>query len=137
VKKFWSLIVGVAVGAAVSLCAGFIQSDRTTFDGRTVYYGVPLAVAIIIGVVLWLNRNFQSRLPGVGMLLAWIAVTWQFAGETSSGDIGLAPSDNSSVYLVVCALSLGIAVAAPVLKPLRSESFEQTHQQLMHGNYSE
>ena len=71
------------------------------------------------------------------MLLAWIAVTWQFAGETSSGDIGLAPSDNSSVYLVVCALSLGIAVAAPVLKPLRSESFEQTHQQLMHGNYSE
>ena len=136
-KKFWSLIVGVAVGAAVSLCAGFIQSDRTTLDGRTVYYGVPLAVAIIIGVVLWLNRNFQSRLPGVGMLLAWIAVTWQFAGETSSGDIGLAPSDNSSVYLVVCALSLGIAVAAPVLKPLRSESCEQTHQQLMHGNYSE
>ena len=136
-KKFWALIVGVAVGAAVSLCAGFIQSDRTIFDGRTIYYGVPLAVTIIIGVVLWLNRNFQSRLPGMGMLLAWIAVTWQFAGETSSGDIGLAPSDNSSVYLVVCALSLGIAVAAPVLKPLHSEMIEAGYQSRVHGIDSE
>ena len=136
-KKLWSLVVGLGVGAVVSVCAGFVQADRINFQGHKVYYGVPLAVAIVVGFLLLLNRHFQSRWPGVGVLLTWVAVTWRFTQESSSGDVGFIPSANANAYLIAGSLCVGIACASPLLKSLRSESFDQTYPQPINGNNSE
>lgn len=136
-KKFWAPIVGLLVGLAFSVCAGFVQADRMTVQQHKVYFGVPLAVGIMVGLLMWLNRLMQSRLPGFGVLLAWVVTTWQFTAETPSGDIGLVPATNSNAYLIAGSLCLGIAAAAPILRPLHSQTFEQTYQHLTHWNENE
>lgn len=136
-KKLLALVLGMAVGTVTAVCAGFIQADRTTFNGQTVDYGVPLAVVIVVGMVMWLNRYFQSRLAGVGFSLAWLATTWQLGVETSGGDLALMPVANSHVYLLAGSVFLGIAAAAPVMRPLRNEFFQPNVQPLAHRNDSE
>jgi len=137
VKKLWALFVGIVVGAAVSICAGFVQGDRSFVLGHKIYYGVPLAVAIVVGVLVWLNRFFQSRLPGVGILLAWVLVTWQLSIETFSGDLGLMPAVNANGYLIAGSLCLGVAAAAPIFRPLQNEFVQPRYQSLQHGDESE
>lgn len=136
-KKLWALFIGLIVGAAISMCAGFVQGDRTVVHGHQVYYGVPLSVAIVAGVLLWLNRFFQSRVPGVGILVAWVLVTWQLTVETFGGDIGLVPAVNVNAYLIAASLCLGVAAAAPIFRPLQNEFIQPLYQSLEHGDESE
>jgi len=120
-KGFRGLIVGVALGAVVSMMAGFVQSDRTVYQGHHVYYGVPLAVMLVVGVLLWLNRVFGSRMAGIGVLVAWLFVTWQLARTTSGGDLVIAPSTNAHVYLIAGSLCLGIASSLPAMRQLSNQ----------------
>jgi hypothetical protein len=136
VKKFSALLVGLMAGIPISVCAGFVQGDRTPLNGHTVYYGVPLAIVIIAAALLWLNRFFQSRFAGVGVLVAWMIVTWQLATETSGGDLALVPVSHSHVYIIAGSVSLGIGVTWPVLRPVRSKISEQMYPLAVHGNDS-
>jgi nitrate reductase gamma subunit len=136
VKKLWTLVVGFVVGTAISVCAGFVQGDRTQYQGHTVYYGVPLAIVILVATLLWLNRLFQSRFAGVGVLVSWMLVTWQLATETSGGDLALVPVSHSHVYIIAGSVSLGIGVTWPVLRPVRSKISEQMYPLAVHGNDS-
>jgi nitrate reductase gamma subunit len=133
-KKLWALLSGFVVGTAISVCAGFVQGDRTQIQGHTVYYGVPLAIVILIGTLLWLNRFFQSRLAGVGFLVSWMLMTWQLATETSGGDMGLVPSSHSHFYIVAGSVCLGIGVTWPVLRPVRPIFMEPDYPLTAHGN---
>jgi len=136
VKKLSALLVGLMAGIPISVCAGFVQGDRTPLNGHTVYYGVPLAIVIIAAALLWLNRFFQSRFAGVGVLVAWMIVTWQLATETSGGDLALVPASHSHVYIIAGSVCLGIATTWPVLRPVHSMFPEQVHPPTTHGNDS-
>jgi predicted tellurium resistance membrane protein TerC len=136
VKIFWALLVGFFVGTAISVCAGFVQADRTQYQGHTVYYGVPLAIVILVATLLWLNRLFQSRFAGVGVLVAWMIATWQLATETADGDLGLVPASHSHVYMIAGSVCLGIGATWPVLRPVRAVVSDQSYPLAMHGNES-
>jgi hypothetical protein len=134
VKRVWALVVGLIVGTVISVCAGFVQGDRTPLNGHTLYYGVPLAIVIIGATLLWLNRFFQSRFAGIGVLIAWMIVTWQLATETSGGDLGLVPASHSHVYIIAGSVCLGIVTTWPVLRPVHSILLEQVELPTNHGN---
>jgi len=137
VKKFLALVVGLIVGSATSVCAGFVQGDRTQVQGHTVHYGVPLAIAILIATLLWLNRFFQSRFAGVGVLISWMLITWQLATETSGGDMGLVPSSHSHFYIIAGSVCLGIGITWPVMRLVRPLISEQVRPQSAYGNDSD
>ena len=111
------------------MAAGFVQGDRFHLGTQPIYYGVALAVAMLMGVLLWLNRFFQSRFAGLGMLLAWVVTTWQLATTTFGGDLALSPSTNANAYLVGGSLCIGIAAAAPIMRL----DFQGRHQ-VMNGS---
>ena len=115
-KKMIALSAGFAAGILGSTLAGFIHADRRVVQTHTIYFGVPLAIAILVGLLLWLNRYFQSRLAGIGFLLAWIVVTYRLAIEGFDGDMILSYTTYTSAYLVGAAVLLGVASS---LKPLR------------------
>ena len=120
-KRFRGLVVGVVLGSVVSMMAGFVQSDRTITHGHHVYYGVPLAVMLVVGVILWLNRIFASRFAGFGVIIAWLVVTWQLARTTSGGDLVIMPSANAHIYLIACSLCLGMASSLPPMRQLTNQ----------------
>jgi len=132
--KIWALLVGLIVGVIFSFGTGFVQADRMRLQGHTVYYGVPLAVAILVTVLIWLNRHFQSRLPGAGTLLGWIVATWQLTIETSGGDLGLVPALHVNAYLIAGSLCLGMAAAAPIFRPLNDDLIQSMQHPLVPGN---
>jgi len=121
-KRIRGLVVGMVLGAIVAMVAGFVQSDRTINQGHHVYYGAPLAVALMVGVLLWFNRLFGSRFAGIGVLISWLLVTWQLATTTSGGDLVITPSTNAHIYLIACSLCLGIASSLPAMRQVGKQA---------------
>ena len=109
---------GFMAGVFGSTLAGFVHADRRIVQSQLIYFGVPLAIAILVGLLLLLNRYFQTRLAGLGFLLAWIVVTCKLAVESSDGDIILSYTTFTSAYLVGAAVLLGIASSLRPLRPL-------------------
>lgn len=116
-NRISALAAGFVAGIFGSALAGFVHADRGFVKLQAIYFGVPLAIAILVGLLLLLNRYFQTRLAGLGFLLAWIIVTYKFAIEGFDGDLILSYTTFTSAYLVGAAVLLGVASS---LKPLRS-----------------
>ena len=115
-NKLIALVAGFASGIFGSTIAGFVHADRRVVQSHIIYFGVPLAIAILVGFLLLLNRYFQTRIAGLGFLLAWIVVTCKLAVESFDGDMVLSYTNFTSAYLVGSAVLLGVASS---LKPLR------------------
>ena len=116
-NRISALAAGFVAGIFGSTLAGFVHADRGFVQLQAIYFGVPLAIAVLVGLLLLLNRYFQTRIAGLGFLLAWIIVTYKLAIEGFDGDLILSYTTFTSAYLVGAAVLLGVASS---LRPLRS-----------------
>jgi len=117
-NRLIAFAAGFFAGIFGSTVAGFVHAHRGIVQSQMIYFGVPLAIAILVGLLLLLNRYFQTRLAGLGFLLAWIVVTCKLAIESSDGDLILSYTTFTSAYLVGAAVLLGIASSLKPLRPL-------------------
>ena len=62
--KLRIVLFSAIVGAFVSIIAGFAHADRIVILGIRVPYGLVLSLSICLLTILWLNRQFQTRLAG-------------------------------------------------------------------------
>lgn len=117
-NRLIAFAAGFFAGIFGSTVAGFVHAGRGVAQSQIIYFGVPLAIAILVGSLLLLNRYFQTRLAGLGFLLAWIVVTCKLAVESFDGDLILSYTTFTSAYLVGAAVLLGIASSLRPLRPL-------------------
>jgi hypothetical protein len=129
--KLRVLIGSVLVSAAISVVAGFAQANRVVIFGIKIPYGLPLALALCILSVLWLNRFFGTRFAGLIFLVIWVITTLQFAIESPGGDLVLSATWYSSAYVIVGAI---LVSATAVLPPMRTGALEtrQTQDTVAH-----
>ena len=106
-----------AVGAFISLVAGFAHADRIVILGIRIPYGLVLALSICVLTVLWLNRQFQTRLAGTVFLVTWILVTLRMAIESENGDLIFTVTWYSTAYIIAGAIVLSMAAVLPVMRP--------------------
>lgn len=126
--KLRIVLLSSAVGAFVSAIAGFAHADRVLFAGIRIPYGLLLALSLCILAILWLNRQFQTRLAGTAFAVIWVLVTLRMGIESSSGDLVFTVTWYSSAYLIAGAILLSMTAVLPVMRlpkqtdPTNSES---------------
>ena len=105
------------VGVFVSVVAGFAHADRIMIRGIPIRYGLFLALSICVLTVLWLNRQFQTRLAGTVFVVTWILVTLRMAIESTNGDLIFMVTWYSTTYIIAGAIVLSMAAVLPVMRP--------------------
>jgi hypothetical protein len=123
-SKPWIVLISSITGLLISLVAGFAHADRITIFGISIPFGLVLALGICILALLWLNRQFQTRLAGTTFAVVWVLVTLRMGIESPSGDLVLSATWYSTVYLVGGAILLSMAAVLPVMRPLVEQSPE-------------
>ena len=104
------------VSVFVSVIAGFAHADRIVFLGVRVPYGLVLALSICVLTILWLNRQFQTRLAGTVFLVVWVLVTLRMAIESDNGDLVFTVTWYSTSYILAGAILLSMSAVLPAMR---------------------
>jgi hypothetical protein len=104
------------VGLFVSTIAGFAHADRIVMAGIRIPYGLFLALSICVLTLLWLNRQFQTRLAGTVFLVMWVLVTLRLAIESINKDLVFTVTWYSTAYIIAGAILLSMTAILPALR---------------------
>ena len=111
------LLVGIAVGAFVSVIAAFAQSAELFVQSHRIFIGIPLAILLVLLTELWLAQQLQTQLASVGVVISWATSTFVMSQATSNGDYALLKGSTSAhYYLLIGAVVLG---GAATMRPLK------------------
>ena len=118
--KLRTVLFSALAGLFVSAVAGFAHADRIVISGVRIPYGLVLALSICVLTILWLNRQFQTRLAGTVFLVIWVLVTLRMAIESANKDLVLTVTWYSTSYIIVGAILLSMAAVIPAMRqPLK------------------
>ena len=118
------VLISAIFGVFISLVAGFAQADRIIILGIRIPYGLLLSLSICFLTILWLNRQFQTRLAGTVFIVSWVLITLRMAIESENGDLVFTVTWYSTTYIIAGAILLSMAA---VLPPMRlSDSYQQS-----------
>ncbi len=115
--KLRIVLFSAVIGAFVSIIAGFAHADRIVILGIRVPYGLVLSLSICLLAILWLNRQFQTRLAGTVFTVIWVLITLRMAIESGNGDLVFTVTWYSTSYIIAGAVLLSMAA---VLLPCAS-----------------
>ena len=127
--KLRIVLISAVVGVFVSLIAGFSHADRIVILGIKIPYGLALSLSICFLTILWLNRQFQTRLAGTVFLVAWVLVTLRMAIESETGDLIFTVTWYSTAYIIAGAVLLSMAAVLPAMR-LSTMQISETSQQI-------
>lgn len=127
--KLRIVLISAIVGVFVSLIAGFAHADRIVILGIRIPYGLVLSLSICFLSILWLNRQFQTRLAGTVFLVAWVLVTLRMAIESETGDLIFTVTWYSTTYIIAGAVLLSMAAVLPAMR-LSKMQISETSQQI-------
>jgi hypothetical protein len=127
--KLRIVLISAVVGVFVSLIAGFAHADRIVILGINIPYGLALSLSICFLTILWLNRQFQTRLAGTVFLVAWVLVTLRMAIESETGDLIFTVTWYSTAYIIAGAILLSMAAVLPAMR-LSTMQISETSQQI-------
>ncbi len=114
--KLRIVLFSAFVGAFVSIIAGFAHADRIVFLGIRVPYGLVLSLSICLLTILWLNRQFQTRLAGTVFTVIWVLITLRMAIESGNGDLVFTVTWYSTSYIIAGAVLLSMATVLPAMR---------------------
>ena len=114
--KLRIVMFSALVSVFVSVVAGFANADRIVFLGVRVPYGLVLALSICVLTILWLNRQFQTRLAGTVFLVVWVLVTLRMAIESDNGDLVFTVTWYSTSYILAGAILLSMSAVLPAMR---------------------
>ena len=114
--KLRVVLFSAIAGAFVSLIAGFAHADRIVILGIRVPYGLVLSLSICFLTVLWLNRQFQTRLAGTVFTVIWVLITLRMAIESENGDLIFTVTWYSTSYIIAGAILLSMAAVLPPMR---------------------
>jgi hypothetical protein len=118
--KLRTVLFSALAGLFVSAVAGFAHADRIVISGVRIPYGLVLALSICVLTILWLNRQFQTRLAGTVFLVVWVLVTLRMAIESANKDLVLTVTWYSTSYIIAGAILLSMAAVIPAMRqPLK------------------
>jgi hypothetical protein len=118
--KLRTVLFSALAGLFVSAVAGFAHADRIVISGVRIPYGLVLALSICVLTILWLNRQFQTRLAGTVFLVIWVLVTLRMAIESANKDLVLTVTWYSTSYIIAGAILLSMAAVIPAMRqPLK------------------
>ncbi len=114
--KLRIVLFSAIVGAFVSIIAGFAHADRIVILGIRVPYGLVLSLSICLLTILWLNRQFQTRLAGTVFTVIWVLITLRMAIESGNGDLVFTVTWYSTSYIIAGAALLSMAAVLPAMR---------------------
>jgi len=114
--KLRIVLFSAIVGAFVSIIAGFAHADRIVILGIRVPYGLALSLSICLLTILWLNRQFQTRLAGTVFTVIWVLITLRMAIESGNGDLVFTVTWYSTSYIIAGAILLSMAAVLPAMR---------------------
>lgn len=114
--KLQIVLLSTPAGLFVSVITGFAHADRITVAGVRVPYGLFLALSICVLTILWLNRQFQTRLAGTVVLVIWVLVTLRMAMESTNGDLIFTVTWYSTTYIIAGAILLSMTAVLPSMR---------------------
>ena len=114
--KLRIVIFSAVIGAFVSIIAGFAHADRIVILGIRVPYGLVLSLSICLLTILWLNRQFQTRLAGTAFTVSWVLITLRMAIESGNGDLVFTVTWYSTSYIIAGAVLLSMAAVLPAMR---------------------
>ena len=115
--KLRSWLPGFLVGLLVSAIAGFVHADRIKIADQPIYFGLVLAPLLLLATQRWIMQNYRNRVSGIAFFVAWLFVSVRLAIPNSGGDLAMAASWFSTVYLGITALVLSMSmVISPKVK---------------------
>lgn len=126
--KLWIVLISAMVGIFVSIVAGFAHADRIVILGTRVPYGLFLSLSICLLTILWLNRQFQTRLAGTVFTVSWVLVTLRMAIESGNGDLIFTVTWYSTAYVIGGAVLLSIAAVLPAMRHPTMQTSEMSQQ---------
>jgi hypothetical protein len=115
-RKLQIVLQSAVSSIFVSLLAGFAHADRVLIQGIRIPYGLFLALSICVLTILWLNRQFQTRLAGTVFLVIWVLVTLRLAIESTNGDLIFTVTWYSTSYIIAGAILLSMTAVIPVMR---------------------
>ena len=121
--KLRIVLFSAIVGAFVSIIAGFAHADRIVILGIRVPYGLVLSLSICLLTILWLNRQFQTRLAGTVFTVSWVLITLRMAIESGNGDLVFTVTWYSTSYIIAGAILLSTTAVLPAMR-LPSKSLQ-------------
>jgi hypothetical protein len=65
--------------------------------------------------LLWLNREFQTRLAGTVFTVVWVLVTLRMAVESANKDLVFSVTWYSTAYIIAGAILLSMTAVLPVM----------------------
>jgi len=127
--KLRIVLFSALAGVFVSMVAGFAHADRVRVTGVQIPYGLFLALSVCFLVILWLNRQFQTRLAGTVFLVIWVLVTVRMAMESANGDLIFTVTWYSTSYIIAGAILLSMtAVLPPMRLPVKTpQALPESH----------
>ena len=114
--KLRIVLFSAIVGAFVSIIAGFAHADRIVILGIRVPYGLVLSLSICLLTILWLNRQFQTRLAGTVFTVIWVLITLRMAIESGNGDLVFTVTWYSTSYIIAGAVLLSMEAVLPAMR---------------------
>jgi hypothetical protein len=114
--KLRIVLFSAIVGAFVSIIAGFAHADRIVILGIRVPYGLVLSLSICLLTILWLHRQFQTRLAGTVFTVIWVLITLRMAIESGNGDLVFTVTWYSTSYIIAGAVLLSMAAVLPAMR---------------------
>ena len=114
--KLRIVLFSAIVGAFVSIIAGFAHADRLVIAGIRIPYGFVLSLSICLLTILWLNRQFQTRLAGTVFTVSWVLITLRMAIESANGDLVFTVTWYSTSYIIAGAILLSMAAVLPAMR---------------------
>jgi len=114
--KLRIVIFSAVIGAFVSIIAGFAHADRIVILRIRVPYGLVLSLSICLLTILWLNRQFQTRLAGTVFTIIWVLITLRMAIESGNGDLVFTVTWYSTSYIIAGAVLLSMAAVLPAMR---------------------
>jgi hypothetical protein len=114
--KLRIVLFSAIVGAFVSIIAGFAHADRLVIAGIRIPYGLVLSLSICLLTILWLNRQFQTRLAGTVFTVSWVLITLRMAIESGNGDLVFTVTWYSTSYIIAGAILLSMAAVLPAMR---------------------
>jgi len=115
-RKLQIVLLSAVSSIFVSFLAGFAHADRVLIQGIRIPYGLFLALGICVLTILWLNRQFQTRLAGTVFLVIWVLVTLRLAIESANKDLVFTVTWYSTSYIIAGAILLSMTAVLPVMR---------------------
>jgi hypothetical protein len=126
--KLRIVLFSAIVGVIVSIIAGFAHADRIVILGIGIPYGLVLSLSICLLTILWLNRQFQTRLAGTVFTVSWVLITLRMAIESENGDLIFTVTWYSTSYIIVGAILLSMAAVIPAMRLPTMQVLEMSEQ---------